>query len=577
MKFIGVFLSVWLLYAESAGQEKPTVFAGPVEVLRHFGEMPRVLTIPNGVLIALFISHDGPGVPAAKDDQQVRARYSTDNGDSWGQEKVLFTLPKEAGGFGYWVGMVDGEGEIHLFLLNDRGSGAILPLPEGKKGPSITIHTPLDIWHVRSVGSRKEWEVPKRIWAGRAGDLQSVIQLRSGRIVLPFSYLTDRTWGNRGSGPERFTYYGQFNCGVLYSDDGGDTWVASPDTLKTTAVDLSAYGPIEPVVVERNDGRVWMLIRTQMGRFYESFSDDGSRWSRPEPSGLLSSDAPAGLLRLQSGELLLLLNSCQRFPYGDGGRHVLHAAISGDDGKTWAGFREVLRDPQQTNGPPPTGDNGVSYPYLTLAPDGRVVFSLWVDGTASGRNLYRLDPHWLRGTDQNERFDNRLDSWSVFGTKGVVLVRHPQNPARQVLSIRKDDLNWSSGAVWNFPAGTQGKLTMKLLLREGFGGIRIGLTDHFSVPFDELAIFHNLINVEIGNDGRIADLGAPLVPGRWYDLSLSWDCTQGLCEIAVDKATIGRLKLSRQAEFANYLRLQAMSKDPDQGLLISEIQIMNRN
>lgn len=568
--YLGIFL---LLYIKSVGQENPNRFAQPTEVLKHFEEMPRALTLPDGSLIALFISHDGPGVPAAKDEQQVRARYSLDNGDSWSEEKVLFTLPKEAGGFGYWVGMVDQEGEIHLFMLNDRGSGAILPLPEGKKGPQITIHTPLDIWHVHSVGKMTDWGTPKRIWAGRAGDLQSVIQLKNGRIVLPFSYLTDRSWSNRGSGQEHFTYYGQFNCGVLYSDDGGNTWVTSPDTLKTPVLDLSSYGPIEPVVIERADGSVWMLLRTQMGMFYESFSTDGARWSRPKPSGLLSSDAPAGLLRLKNGELLLLLNSCQRFPYGNGGRHVLHAAISKDEGKTWTAFREVLRDPQQAYGPPPTGDNGVSYPYLTLSSDGRVIFSLWVDGTANGRNLYRLDPQWLHETVQDERFDKGLDSWSVFGTMGVGLVSHPQNTTKQVLSIRKSDPNWSSGAVWNFPAGKQGSLKMKMMLQAGFGAIRIGLTDHFSVPFDDLAVFHNLANLEISDDGSLSNTDVQLIPSKWYDLSLSWDCPDGWCEIAIDQVTVGKLRLSRQTEFVNYLRLNAIGDSPDEGILVAEVHV----
>lgn len=66
---------------------------GP-EILRHFDEMPRVITLPDGKLMALFTTYEGPGLPAAKDFQDVRARYSTDNGDTWSEEEILFTLPK---------------------------------------------------------------------------------------------------------------------------------------------------------------------------------------------------------------------------------------------------------------------------------------------------------------------------------------------------------------------------------------------------------------------------------------------------------------------------------------------------
>ena len=58
----------------------------------------------------------------------------------------------------------------------------------------------LDIAYVRSTHHRAEWQAPKRIWQGRGGDLLSVIQLRSGRLLLPISYRTHRRWANRGSG-----------------------------------------------------------------------------------------------------------------------------------------------------------------------------------------------------------------------------------------------------------------------------------------------------------------------------------------------------------------------------------------
>jgi hypothetical protein len=77
----------------AVNQQKP-VQMEPV-VLYHFEEMPRLLTLPDGRLIATFIRHKGPGLPAAKDFQDVRARYSEDNGKSWGPEVVLFRLPRK--------------------------------------------------------------------------------------------------------------------------------------------------------------------------------------------------------------------------------------------------------------------------------------------------------------------------------------------------------------------------------------------------------------------------------------------------------------------------------------------------
>jgi len=39
------------------------------------------------------------------------------------------------------------------------------------------------------------WQAPSK-YAGQRWDLLSVIQLRSGRLLLPISYRTHRSWGN---------------------------------------------------------------------------------------------------------------------------------------------------------------------------------------------------------------------------------------------------------------------------------------------------------------------------------------------------------------------------------------------
>jgi len=166
---------------------------------------------------------------------------------------------------------------------------------------------------------RETWRDPQRIWQGYTGALNSVIQLRSGRILLPFSYRTPRTWRNRGKGLDTFTFRGPFDCTLVYSDDNGDSWHLSSSSLKVTTPDIvSAYGAVEPVVLELDDGRVWMLIRTQLGRFYESYSGDGATWSEPRPTRILSSDSPAGLVRLTGGRIVLFWNKCLRFPYAYG-------------------------------------------------------------------------------------------------------------------------------------------------------------------------------------------------------------------------------------------------------------------
>src|SRR4029079_8955601 len=105
-------------------------------------------------------------------------------------------------------------------------------------------------------------------------------------------FSTKRSVYNFGEAFQKFVYMGSDSCGAMYSDDKGDTWHDSPDVLSVETPDLHTYGSNEPVVIQLKDGRVWMLMRTQKGRFYESFSADGARWSPPRPSKLISSDSP---------------------------------------------------------------------------------------------------------------------------------------------------------------------------------------------------------------------------------------------------------------------------------------------
>ncbi len=168
------------------------------------------------------------------------------------------------------------------------------------------------------------------------------------------------------------------------------------------------------MVLELEDRRVWMLMRTQMGRIYESFSDDGASWSKPRPSRFISSDSPAGILRLDDGRIVLFWNNCLRFPYAYGGRHVIHAAISDDDGDTWRGYREVGRDPLRNEPPPTKGDFGTAYPFPATTADNAVIVRT---GQGEGRvRVIRMDPRISGRNGSEHRF--------LGGTRRLVRVRN---------------------------------------------------------------------------------------------------------------------------------------------------------
>src|SRR5690606_29785709 len=97
------------------------------------------------------------------------------------------------------------------------------------------------------------------------------------------------------------------------SKDEGKTWTAS------NIIDLSGTGNhsgvMESTLAQLKDGRLWMLLRTNWGNFWQTFSDDdGLTWKEVAPTDIDASSSPGLLRRLQSGRLALVWN--RLFPEG---------------------------------------------------------------------------------------------------------------------------------------------------------------------------------------------------------------------------------------------------------------------
>jgi hypothetical protein len=266
----------------------------------------------------------------------------------------------------------------------------------------------------------------------------------------------------------------------------------------------------------------------------------------------------------------MLWNNCQRFSYAQGGRHVLHAAISEDDGGTWIGYREVARNPFVDEPPPPNGDHGVSYTLPALTSEGEIITPIQVGGTG-GMWLMRFNPEWLYETGRKSDFASGSEDWNSFGTKGVEVIANPDRPGARTLQLRKPEADWPATAVWNFPNGTNGRLKIRLKLNPGFAGARIGLTDHFSVPFDPEAQCYNLFNFTIGPEGKLAQ-GA-IAPAQWHTVEFDWNCEKQECRVLVDGQGDETLPMQRRTAGVNYLRLSSTAEETDAaGLLIESVE-----
>jgi hypothetical protein len=326
-------------------------------------------------------------------------------------------------------------------------------------------------------------------------------------------------------------------------------------------------------MIQLNDGRVWMLIRTQNGRFFQSFSDDGSVWSPAQPTDILSSDSPAGLVRLADKRLVMMWNNCQRYPYAQGARRVLHAAISDDDGKTWHGRREILRDPLRNDPPPSRGDHGVAYPYPVLAHDGRIVYTMWVE-TGQGRTVESFDPNWLLETHDSDDFSKGLDRWSVYGCKGVEIADQAGSADGKVLSLQKTETDYPAGAVWNFPCAASGSVKLRVMAQQPFSGATLMLSDHFSSPFDTQDVFYSVYRLPLKTQDA-ATGEAALTPDKWADLELRWDGAKRQCEVMLDGKSIATLPQLQESPGPSYLRVRCNALQSEKGRLLIDSVEMN--
>lgn len=255
----------------------------------------------------------------ARDDMPCRisAKISTDKGRTWGARFILQD--------NLWKRNVKHPNLVRL------QSGEILFSFVGWDSAAQR-----NVFMKRSQDEGESWSDPVRIsepgWYCNNND--HVVTLKSGRILLP-------AHGVVGGGPYRGGR-SKLESFVYFSDDGFKTWKRSAGSMRAPG-----RGCHEPSIVELKDGRLLCLLRTTLGRVYQSYSRDrGDHWSKPEATGLRAPDSPPLVKRIpRSGRLLVLWNhveSRSNWP-----RTPLTSAISDDEGRTWHSFRDIDARPKR--------------------------------------------------------------------------------------------------------------------------------------------------------------------------------------------------------------------------------------
>ena len=257
---------------------------------------------------------------------------SRDEGKTWTEfpvadpEKFLLGSP---------VAVQTHNGTIIIGFSNSR---EMSPLNWNKTTHCYDPNAKLPTYIVYSKNNGYTWSMPVKLHDSWTGMNREILETKDGHVV--FSTMIMRN--NLGR-----------HCVLTYvSSDDGATW--TPGNVLDSPKSAGDHGGLmEAAVIQLNDGRLWMLIRTNWDYFYESYSsDNGFTWSGYQKTNIDASSSPAALLRLQSGRMVLVWNrlyhegenTVKRLG-GDSNisevaaswqRDELSMMYSDDDAKTWS-------------------------------------------------------------------------------------------------------------------------------------------------------------------------------------------------------------------------------------------------
>jgi hypothetical protein len=297
------------------------------------------------------------------ENHKMVGKFSDDHGRTWGK-----TIPLRTGD-GQGISLARNNAHHSLLRLKSGKLGLVYGGPLKRPGRDGTVEFR---W---SEDEGKTWSTPVVIEPLFAlCRTASCRVLSSGRIVAPtLKWISWVGSGKSESEENQFVY-----SWVNYSDDEGQTWKKSLSELYVSVNKGhdGFYSFDEPGLEELADGRLMMIARTQLGRPYQSFSEDGGvSWSSPEPVELASGIAPQLLIGIPGTDhLLLVWNQISTTEMMSGQmRHRLSTAVSKDNGKTWTHFRnlESLDDRTRIQPPPPEPRQYLMKNYAYTQPQDR--------------------------------------------------------------------------------------------------------------------------------------------------------------------------------------------------------------
>lgn len=287
---------------------------------RKWQGIPSIERTPNGRLWAVWYS----GGEGEGPDNYVLLAMSEDDGHTWSEPRAVIDPPGKVRAYdsNLWH---DPLGRLWWFWAQSY------ELYDGRAG----------VWAARCEGpesSSPTWSEPRRICNGVM--MNKPVVLSTGEWVLPAA-----VWERD---PKREELAAERLSSMVCSEDEGRTWA------RRGGADVPDRAFDEHMVIERQDGSLWMLVRAKYGIGESVSTDRGVTWTPGKPSAIAGPNSRFFARRLRSGRLLLVNH------YQFTGRSHLTALLSEDDGQTW--IEGLLLDER----------SNVSYPDGVETEDGRI-------------------------------------------------------------------------------------------------------------------------------------------------------------------------------------------------------------
>ncbi|MEX2569321.1 MAG: sialidase family protein [Cyclobacteriaceae bacterium] len=327
-------------------------------------DMPGLKTGP-------FVRLEDESILTIEDNKSL---ISKDEGQTW-EEFQIFDEPDHFSIRPERVLIRTRSGVIILAFANDRERSDFNWQPEILDAPGAVLPT----YAIRSLDGGKTWQDLQQLHNDWTGANRDIIETRDGNVIFTSMMMQHDP--------------GHHSVVTYTTKDDGKTW------LRSNVIDLGGIGHhagvTEATIEQLRDGRIWMLMRTNWGIFWEAYSDnEGLRWKEFGPTTIDASSAPGLLKRLDSGRLMLVWNRVypegkNEYPLsgGDGihsevahsnNREELSLMFSDDDGQNWSNPVVIARITEDSK------VKRLAYPRVFEASPGEI----WITTTYSGFGGY---------------------------------------------------------------------------------------------------------------------------------------------------------------------------------------------